>query len=143
MRDVAGAGQLAVADLVEDLARLLVAPGVLLRSLVPGEQLQGVGARRDGFTESSWCDGDEGVAPEQRHVPGDARREDPLSLRRARGQRADVADAALQQLVEQLVVGDHLRGVPLPVLVGAAQLVHRDVELERAAAPGRRRSGPP
>ena len=85
-------------------------------------------ARGRGFTISSWCDAMRASRPNSvtyqgmpaaSIMPPSAVRVD--RARRSRRQR-------VEQLVEQLVVGDDLRGVALPVLVRAPQLVHGDVE---------------
>jgi hypothetical protein len=77
--DLVEVGQLVDAQLVEDLAGLLVAPVVDLAALVQGEHAQGVGGdlRLEG---GHLHRGHQAVAPEQRHVPGDAGSEEELVL---------------------------------------------------------------
>ena len=121
------ARELAVAHLVQDLARLLVAPVVLLRALARRQELEGI-ARRPRVHRQQLVRGDQRVAAEDRHVPRDPGGED-RAVPHPRVQRAQVAQAAVQELVEQLVVGDDPRRLALPLLVRATELVHRVVEV--------------
>ena len=121
--------QFAPPDLMEDLARLLVSPRVVTRSLVPGQQAQRV-ARRSRRHGQELVRRDQRIPAEHGHVPGDAGRQHglapPLCV-----EGAQVAQAAGEQRVEQLVVGDDLHALALPLFVGAAELVHRCVEFLR------------
>jgi hypothetical protein len=103
MRDLAGSRKLADAKLVEDLARLRVAPRLIRFGLERGEHTQrtagnlGVDHHRLGSAQQR-------VATERRHVPGD-----PGSRQRRvadrHHQRVDVAHRGIDEQVEQLVVG--------------------------------------
>ena len=127
MRHDPRARELAVAHLVQDLARLLVAPVVLLRALARRQELEGI-ARRPGVHRQELVRGDQRVAAEDRHVPRDPGGED-RAVPHPRVQGAQVAQAAVQELVEHLVVGDDPRRLPLPLLVRATELVDRVVEV--------------
>jgi len=100
---------------VEDLPGLLVAPVVDPRPLVAREELERFAGRpRADRQELVRCQ--EGITPEDRDVPGDARREDvPFVGPHVQG--PEVAEAPVQQLVEELVVRDELRAAPFPLLV--------------------------
>jgi hypothetical protein len=108
---------------VEDLAGLFVPPVVLLRALTRREELERV-ARGPGVHRQQLVRRDQGVAAEDRHVPRDPGGED-RSVPHPCVQRPDIAEAPVQELVEQLVVGDDPRGLALPLLVGATELMDR------------------
>ncbi|MGA1525868.1 MAG: hypothetical protein ACO4CZ_18030 [Planctomycetota bacterium] len=75
---VAAAGERAVPDLVEDLPRLLLADGVLLPPLTPGEDVQRP-AREVGVERQRHERGPERVPPEQRQEPRAAGRRVPIA----------------------------------------------------------------
>ena len=122
VRDVPGSGQLAPADLVQDLAGFLVSPGVDLRPLISSQHAKRVTSRA-GVHGQQLVGADQGVPPEHGDVPGDAGGDDAASVRGG-VQGAKITEPSGHQRVEQLVVGDDLGAVPLPVLVGPAQAVH-------------------
>ena len=131
MRHDPRARELAVADLVQDLARLLVPPVVLLRALASGQELERF-ARRTRVDRQQLVRGDERVPSEDGHVPGDPCGEH-AALAHAGVEGAEISEAAIEELVEQLVVRDDLRRLALPLLVRATQLVHGVIEVRRGA----------
>ena len=79
-----------------------------------------VSRARPGFTVSSWWAAISASRPNRATYQGmPAARICPPSDRVYRARRS--REPAVEQAVEQLVVGDDLRGLALPVLVGAAQ----------------------
>ena len=117
---------------MEDLPRLLVPPGVVLRSLVRGQEPQRV-PDRIRVDREQLVGGDQGVPAEHGHEPGDARGEDPSPVGH-RVQGSEVAQAPADQLVEELVVGEDVGALPLPVLVGTAKPVDRGLEVGRGGS---------
>ena len=151
MRDLAKAGELAAAELVEDLAGLLLGELVDLRALIPGEQAQRA-AREVRIPRERLVGADEPVAAERHRVPGDARgREGPglgefderaqveraagdepfverLRARRIEGAAAQEAAVAGVERVQRVVEAGRRRGDRRAVLA------REDRELDREDA---------
>ena len=142
VRQLAGSGRLAHAQLVEDLAGLRVAPLVELRRLERGEHLERLD--RDLRPERERLDrGDDRVAPEQRREPRHAGRDVALALAGpVVHEQAQVGDAPPDGEVEQLVVGRDGGRAPRPGVVRGRSLVARRSAARRGRAgpsrPGRR-----
>src|SRR5438270_1963133 len=78
--NVVGAGEFPLADLVEYLARLLVAPWVVLGTEEAAKEVQRP-AGRLGVHREDLVGGQDRIAPERRHVPGDPGRQELPELR--------------------------------------------------------------
>jgi hypothetical protein len=110
---------------VEDLAGLGVAPRIVVRGLVGGQNLEGLhGELR---TERERLErGDQRIPPEQRREPRDAGRHVALARVRALvDQQAQIRNRALQHEVEQLVVADDRGRAAFPGVVRGRALVAR------------------
>jgi hypothetical protein len=100
--DLPARRQLAPAQLMEDLARLLVSEVVDLPALVRGEEAERPAG--DLWLERQELERhDDAVAPERRHVPGDARVRD-RALRRVGQQHVQIAAGSREPLVHVLVI---------------------------------------
>ena len=111
------------------------------RSVVPCLAARSSSASRAGrvLTVSSWCEAISASRPKTVTYHGiPAARIAPPSVSRV--ERPEIAEAAVEQLVEELVVGDDLRRLALPLLVGATELVDGVVEVHGATALRPRRS---
>ena len=109
MRHALQLGQLAQADLVEDLAWLLITELVDLPALMARQEPQRAG--RDGWSQRQCLHrGDHAVAAKRHGEPRNARGRDQIAVDVV-DQQAQVLKRAAKQLVEQLVVGlDEGRG---------------------------------
>ena len=118
MRLVAEDGELPEADLVQDLAGLLVLEVVDLLALQRRQRVQ-CAARELRADEERLVGGDQRVAPEDRHEPRQAgsRKGKLVPLdRRVQAQRREVDDGLLVDELEQIPVGLDLRGALAPLL---------------------------
>ena len=118
MRLVAEDGELPEADLVQDLAGLLVLEVVDLLALQRRQRVQ-CAARELRADEERLVGGDQRVAPEDRHEPGQpgGRKRELVPLdRRVQAQRREVDDGLLVDELEQIPVGLDLRRALAPLL---------------------------
>ncbi len=131
MRPLFEGRHLAETELVQDLARLLVAERIVRLRLEKRKRAQR--RRRELAAEGQGLEaGNEAVAPEERHEPGQARRgQRSRTERGAEPQRGQVDQAALIGLVERLPRRDQTRrrcdpGFHTLGELFAAQLAFRD-----------------
>src|SRR6185437_8956691 len=109
----AAARHLAGAELVQDFARLLVAPVVVLRALVAGEHPQSVDCEL-GIESQRLVRGDDGVTPKNGGEPGNAGANGALvAIRDLQG--VEVANRGLQGGVEHAVAAAENGGEALPL----------------------------
>ncbi len=102
---------LAPAQLVDDLARLLIGERVVDPADVAGEEAERAGG--EGRLEGQHLErGDERVTPERRDVPGDARVGDE-PVRRLGEQQVKIAPGARDPHGEEVVVAAHLGAAPV------------------------------
>src|SRR5205823_6926584 len=116
VRHLARPGQLAPADLVEDLARLLLAIVVDPLSLVRRHEEERV-PRDFRVQEQRLEAGDERVAAERRAVPGNARGDDRPSVPMD-GERLEIGRGLLDGAIEGLVGGPYAGRLLRPGFVG-------------------------
>ena len=126
VRDQLEVGELAVARLVQDFSRLLLARRVDLPSLMLREVAQG--SARDFRIEHQGLDGgDQRIAAERGREPGDARHREEAAVELLE-QDAQVHLAATQQAaVEKGVVGADPGRIVVPPPIGALQRLQRVV----------------
>ena len=127
MRDRPHGRELALTDLVHDLAGLLLAEEVFGPALQLRQRLQRLD-RRARVEHQRLEAGEERVAPHRRHEPRHAGH-DQAPVARARQQHAHVALGAAQHRGELLVVAEDVARLGEPALVVAADLAQLRVEV--------------
>ncbi|GBD46079.1 hypothetical protein HRbin41_00898 [bacterium HR41] len=135
MRRISERGELARAQLVDDLAWLGVTLGVVAGRLQGSERAQRC-AREVRQKGQRLVASDQRVAPEQRHEPGQAGRRqlDGAGVARSETERGEVGDARAPQLLQLGPVGGELRRLALPLLAAGACRRERSSESGALAA---------
>src|SRR5205085_3109065 len=113
--------------LVQDLARLLVAPIVYLLALIARQHAQSIGGQ-PRIQHQRLISSDDGVAPEDGREPGNAGGDDVLTAVRDL-QGVEVTGGALQRSVELIITATKAGGMLLPGVKGMATVAQASAEI--------------